>query len=53
MSKREEYIAAVVAAWNEIPSREKPDLMLTQPSLYAAVSWLAAHETVARELWDR
>lgn len=47
---REELIAALVAAWNAIPSRDKPDLMTTQPDLYFACSWLAAHETVKREM---
>lgn len=46
---REQMIAAVVAAWNQIPARDKPDLMLSHPDLYAACSWLAASETVRHE----
>jgi len=46
---REQLIAALVDAWNAIPAADKPDLMITQPDLYFAAAWLAAHETVRRE----
>lgn len=48
--KREALIADVVDAWNAIDARDKPDLMLAQPDLYFAVAWLAARETVAKEM---
>lgn len=46
---REQLIAAVVAAWNDLDSRDKPDLMLDHPALYSACAWLAACETVKAE----
>lgn len=43
---REHLIAAVVRAWDAVPSERKPDLMIAQPGLYSACAWLAAYERV-------
>jgi len=51
-TRREAFIAAVVEAWNDIPARDKPDLMQKQPALYLACGWLSAHE-IARGLRRR
>jgi hypothetical protein len=46
---REKYIADVVEAWNKLPNRDKPDLMLKHSELYFAVAWLTSYETVTKE----
>ncbi len=43
---RDHLIAAVTTAWNDIPARDKPALMLAHPELYAAVARLAADVAV-------
>lgn len=53
MSPREQAITHVVAAWNDIDQRDKPDLMTKHPDLYWAVARLAARETVAAEMRAR
>lgn len=47
---REERIAAVVQAWEDLPNHGvEPELMTLVPDLYFAVAWLAASETVRNE----
>jgi hypothetical protein len=53
---REQYIAEVVKAWNNLPASNnaKVELMINYPDLYFSCAWLAAHETVRKERrWRR